>query len=91
MKINSVDAGKVIQFYKTSKNSNINQKKSVNEDKIQISNTGRSLSAFVMDVPEEQNERKVASIQNEVSNGTYNIDPKLISQKMIDVMRNRTL
>lgn len=91
MKINSVDVGKIIQSYKTSKNNNINQKKSVNEDKIQISNIGRSLSAFVMDVPGEENERKIASIQREVSNGTYKVDPKFIAQKMIDVMKNRTL
>ncbi|MDF2882737.1 MAG: flagellar biosynthesis anti-sigma factor FlgM [Clostridiaceae bacterium] len=87
MNINGVSANKVIKLYgeikKQDKVSTIKQ----SSDSIEISSLGKSLSSYSIDDKFVSNEKKIQALKNEVSNGTYNRDAKLIASKMLEAMK----
>lgn len=93
MKVNIIGRGENIDFYRKSKINNdsaATQYKHAYKDSVQISDKGKNLNKFLNDIPVEQDDSKVKSIQEKIKNGVYEIDPKLIAQKIVDTMKNRT-
>lgn len=89
MKINGVGAENVINFY-TKKNVNESTKKTVpTKDSIEISSAAKSLSSLKIDLPINQDDRKLQYIRNQVTNGTYTRDSKLVAQKIVDYIKGR--
>lgn len=89
MKINGVGAENVINFY-TRKNVNESTKKTVpTKDSIEISSAAKSLSSLKIDLPINQDDRKLQYIRNQVTNGTYTRDSKLVAQKIVDYIKGR--
>lgn len=89
MKINGVGAENVINFY-TRKNVNESAKKPVpTKDSIEISSAAKSLSSLKIDLPINKDDRKLQYIRNQVTNGTYTRDSKLVAQKIVDYIKGR--
>ncbi|WP_234119587.1 flagellar biosynthesis anti-sigma factor FlgM [Clostridium hydrogenum] len=89
MKINGVGAENVINFY-TRKNVNESTKKAVpTKDSIEISSAAKNLSSLKIDLPINQDDRKLQYIRNQVTNGTYTRDSKLVAQKIVDYIKGR--
>jgi negative regulator of flagellin synthesis FlgM len=87
MKINGINPSKVINFYSEHKKS-IEKKDQVQKnDTVQISSLGKSLSSYSLDDKFINSKEKIARLTNEVSNGTYNVDSKLVAAKIIEEMR----
>ena len=88
MKINGISQTKAIGLYNDYKKHV--EKKEVKQqgDSIQISSLGKSLSTYSTEDILENRAEKVQSIANEVANGTYSRDSKLVAEKMLDNIKN---
>lgn len=88
MKINSVDPSKLIKLYSINKKSIEKTEEVKKSDSIQISSLGKSLSTYSLDTRMVNSKEKVESIKNEISNGTYARDAKLVASKVLEEIRN---
>lgn len=90
MAINGVTSSKIVDFY-NSTNKNMVQKKSAERstDSIQISALGKSLSTYSLDDNFDISKAKIEELKNKVSNGTYNVDAKLVAQKIYDNFKGK--
>lgn len=61
------------------------------QDVIQISSLGKSLSSFSVDGTYSLSDSELEMIKNQVSNGTYSRDSKLVAEKIFDVIKGRDL
>lgn len=87
MKVNGINPNKVINLYSEHKKS-IEKKDQVQKnDTVQISSIGKSLSSYSLDDKFINSKEKIARLTNEVKNGTYNIDSKLVAAKIIEEMK----
>jgi negative regulator of flagellin synthesis FlgM len=92
MKITGTSVNNVINIYDKNKNHIEKSKEVANrKDYIEISQLGKSLSAFGSEEVTGVSAKKIEQIRMEVSNGTYNVDAKLVAEKMIDVMKGRKI
>lgn len=90
MAINGVNNSKIIDFYNRT-NKNVQEKKTAEkvQDSVQISSLGKSLSAYSLDDSCGVSKAKIAEIKSQVSNGTYNVNSKLVAQKMYDNFKGK--
>ncbi|AKN33908.1 flagellar biosynthesis anti-sigma factor FlgM [Clostridium carboxidivorans P7] len=87
MKVNGINPNKVISLYSEHKK-NIEKKDQVQKnDTVQISSLGKSLSSYSLDDKFVNSKEKIERLTNEVKNGTYNIDSRLVAEKMIEEMK----
>lgn len=87
MKINGINPNKVISLYSEHKKS-IEKKDQVQKnDSVQISSLGKSLSSYSLDDKFMNSKEKIEKLTNEIKNGTYNINSKLVAAKIIDEMK----
>ncbi|AKA70324.1 MULTISPECIES: flagellar biosynthesis anti-sigma factor FlgM [Clostridium] len=87
MKVNGINPNKVINLYSEHKKS-IEKKDQVQKnDTVQISSIGKSLSSYSLDDKFINSKEKIARLTNEVKNGTYNIDSKLVAAKIMEEMK----
>ncbi|NMA85625.1 MAG: flagellar biosynthesis anti-sigma factor FlgM [Epulopiscium sp.] len=91
MKINGVSPNKIINLYNTTKKLDIKDTNKVQRDSIEISSLGKSLSYMSLDENYEISEKRLEEIRDEISKGTYNVDSKLVAQRMINFMKGREL
>lgn len=91
MKINGVSPNKIINLYNTNKKLDIKDTNKVQRDSIEISSLGKSLSYMSLDENYEISEKRLEEIRDEISKGTYNVDSKLVAQRMINFMKGREL
>lgn len=92
MKINGVGLGKVLQMYNTNGNKNISENKTAEKstkDSLEISKAGKSLSAYSTGDNFGTSKAKLEEIKNQVQNGTYNRDSKLVAQKLLDHLKGK--
>ncbi|HCW03413.1 MAG TPA: flagellar biosynthesis anti-sigma factor FlgM, partial [Clostridium sp.] len=82
---------KVINLYKTNKKIEVKETRKDQGDSIEISSLGKSLSHMNLDENFQVSEKQIEQIRNEISNGTYNIDSKLVAEKMISFMKGREI
>ncbi|GAA0736984.1 flagellar biosynthesis anti-sigma factor FlgM [Clostridium oceanicum] len=61
------------------------------KDKIEISSKGKQLNSYIFNKEEDTNinDKKISSIENQIKNGTYKIDSKLIAKKMLKSMKKK--
>ncbi|WPC41085.1 flagellar biosynthesis anti-sigma factor FlgM [Clostridium sp. JS66] len=87
MKVNGINPNKVISLYSKHKKT-IEKKDQVQKnDTVQISSIGKSLSSYSLDDKFINSKEKIDRLTNEVKNGTYNIDSKLVAAKIIEEMK----
>ncbi|MCY6370427.1 flagellar biosynthesis anti-sigma factor FlgM [Clostridium ganghwense] len=91
MKISQVGINKVINMYEKNNRNIEKTKKVAKKDSLEISQVGKSLSSFAAQDKKEISQEKLEKIRNEVAKGTYNVDAKLVAQKMIDIMKGREI
>lgn len=71
-----------ISLNKTEKVENIKS-----SDRIEISEAGKTLKNYGVEISSYDNTNKIIEIKNKLSNGTYNIDAKLTAKSMLDQMK----
>ncbi|WP_027625844.1 flagellar biosynthesis anti-sigma factor FlgM [Clostridium lundense] len=91
MKINGISASKILNSYGDNKKRTEIKgvKKEKNNDTIQISSVGKSLSSYSIDDKCIQSKEKIEKLREEISKGTYNRDSRLVAKGLIDAMKNR--
>ncbi|BDR72900.1 hypothetical protein K144316041_16080 [Clostridium tetani] len=91
MKIGGIGSNSAINSYDRNKNTLDNRK--VNNDKkkdsIEISSLGKSLSKYSIEDDKIDREKRIETIREEISKGTYNINSKYIAKGLIDAMKGR--
>ena len=90
MTINGVGSSKVIDLY-SKVNKTVNNQTKVNKtsDSLQISNLGKSLSAYSLDDNFNVSNDKLNEIRSQIQNGTYNVSSKLVAQKLYDSIKGK--
>ena len=58
-------------------------------DRIEISEAGKALKDYELEISSYDNTEKIEEIKNKISMGTYNIDGKLTAKSMLDIMKGR--
>lgn len=93
MKINSIGAGKMIEFYNLNKN--FKDKKSStpsSKDVIEISDRGKYLSIFSENESiEKAGTKRVNEIKKEVAEGNYKVDDEVLAKKIVDYIKGREI
>lgn len=89
MKISGTGINKIINIYEKNNKKIEKTKEVVKKDSLEISKIGKNLSSFAVDDKKSISQEKLEKIRNEVANGTYKVDGKLVAQKMIDIMKGR--
>lgn len=90
MAINGVTNSKIIDFYnKTNKNLSEKIQTEQAKDSVEISTLGKSLSAYSLDNNCGVSKTELEEIKNKVQNGTYNVNAKLVAQKIYDTFKNK--
>ncbi len=89
MKISGTGINKIINIYEKNNKKIEKTKEVVKKDSLEISKIGKNLSSFAVDDKKSISQEKLEKIRNEIANGTYNVDGKLVAQKMIDIMKGR--
>ncbi|GKX65457.1 flagellar biosynthesis anti-sigma factor FlgM [Inconstantimicrobium mannanitabidum] len=87
-KINEVS--KLTKLYNSNK---VNSKPNVmpaKTDKIEISSAARALNGLGNSGLDIDRNKKVESIRNQIQNGTYNCDAKLIAQSIMKAIKEST-
>lgn len=90
MKINGINQTKAINMYNDHKKSVEKNDVKPKGDSIEISSLGKSLSAYSIQGNYVNSKEKLESIAQEISNGTYNRDSKLIAEKIMEKIQNRS-
>lgn len=90
MKINGINNNNVINIYsRLNKNNSVKRIKKVQDDSIQISSVGKSLSAYSIEEKFQASPKRLEEIRQKINNGTYNIDSKEIAKKMMELMKGK--
>jgi len=89
MKINGVNPSKVVNLYSNQVKS-VGKKTEVSQkDSIQISSLGKNLSSYSLDDKFVNSNEKIEKLRNEVANGTYSRDSKLVASKILEEMKQK--
>jgi negative regulator of flagellin synthesis FlgM len=91
MKINGISQNNMINSYNDNKKKVTNKSVIENKDSVQISNAGRSLSNLTAEGSCGSSPSKVEAVAKQVAQGTYSPNPKLIAQKMYDMIKGREI
>ncbi|MBC8062828.1 MAG: flagellar biosynthesis anti-sigma factor FlgM [Clostridiaceae bacterium] len=91
MKITGVSSNDYLCIHSDSKKIVAKNTVSEKQDRLEISTVGKSLSSYSTDGSFGVSEEKLQGIRRQVSDGTYNRDSKLVAQKLIDLMKGRTI
>ncbi|MCY6353956.1 flagellar biosynthesis anti-sigma factor FlgM [Clostridium sp. ZS2-4] len=89
MKISGSSVNKIINIYEKNSRKIEKAKEVGRKDSLEISKVGKSLSSFDVNDKKSVSQEKLEKIRSEIANGTYNVDAKLVAQKMIDIMKGR--
>ena len=90
MKIDGVKPT-VINFYKKNTTKTEVKVTKAQKDTIELSTAGKNLSALALDGKTINSNEKIEAIRNKINNGTYNVDSKLVANKIIDNMKGRDI
>lgn len=89
MKVNGIGSNQMVNPYSENRRGRDINHEVRGRDSISISSVGKSLSSYSMDGSMIDSKEKVENIKKAVSNGTYNVDARLVAQKIIDAMKGR--
>jgi len=90
MKIDGVN-NNVVNFYKKNTPKTESKETTSKKDTIELSSAGKSLSALSLNSKSVNSEAKIEAIRNEINQGTYKMDSKLIASRMMDIMKGRDI
>ena len=89
MKINGVDPSKVVNLYSNNVKS-VQKKTEVSQkDSVQISSLGKNLSSYSLEDKFVNSNEKIEKLKNQISNGTYSRDSKLVAGKILEEMKGK--
>lgn len=89
MKINGISSNQMIKLYNKNRTEKSVNHEVTGKDSISISSVGRSLSSYSSDGKIIDSKEKVENIKKAIGNGTYNVDAKLVAQKILDNMKGK--
>lgn len=87
MKINGVNPNKIVNFYSNNKKTVEKKEQIMQKDSIQISSAAKNLSSYLIDDNFTNSKEKIEKLKNEVANGTYNRDSKLVAAKILEEIK----
>ncbi|EJO5346088.1 flagellar biosynthesis anti-sigma factor FlgM [Clostridium botulinum] len=90
MNINRVGITNNINAYNANKKVAAKEEVKSVKDKIQISNVGKSLTAYSLDdkfLNENERLKRINTIKDKIEKGTYEIDSKLIAEKLLNIAK----
>lgn len=87
MKINGVNNG--VKIYSSNNIYTKNTKAIEKKDKIEISKAGKFLNDFSIKYNEEERMKKVEEIKKNIDKGTYIVDSKALSNKLLKYIGER--
>ena len=90
MKIDGVN-NNVVNLYKKNTPKTESKETTSKKDTIELSSAGKSLSALSLDSKSVNSQAKIEAIRNEINQGTYKMDSKLIASRMMDIMKGRDI
>lgn len=89
MNIKGINYTNGINYYnKVSSNKVNNVEKEKTYDRIEISETSKALKDYSIN-NNYDNKKRVMEVKNEISNGTYSYDSRLIARGMLEAMRGK--
>ncbi|MDV4149728.1 flagellar biosynthesis anti-sigma factor FlgM [Clostridium sp. AL.422] len=89
MNIKGVNYTNGINYYnKVTSNKTNKVEKEKTYDRIEISEASKALKEYSINST-YNNEQRVMEVKNEISNGTYSYDARLIARGMLDAMRGK--
>lgn len=87
MNIKGINYSSGIDYYKNKTINNTNKiKTETTYDRIELSDASKALRDYGID-RNFDNRKRVAEVKNQISNGTYSYDAKLIAKGILDSMR----
>ncbi|MDU5110482.1 MAG: flagellar biosynthesis anti-sigma factor FlgM [Clostridium sp.] len=87
MNIKGINYSNGIDYYKNKTINNVNKVKTERTyDRIELSDASKALRDYGID-RNFDNKKRVAEVKNEISNGTYSYDARLIAKGILDSMR----
>ena len=87
MNIKGINYSNGIAYYKNKTINNVNKVKTERTyDRIELSDASKALRDYGID-RNFDNKKRVAEVKNEISNGTYSYDARLIAKGILDSMR----
>lgn len=89
MKINPMNPTKVTNLYNAQSKKVATPKVAQQNDSIEISSAGKSLSLYSLDDDFKASDKKIAQLKTQVENGTYNKSSKLIADKIFEAMKGK--
>ena len=91
MKINGIGLNNIINVYNENKNKISKSIELAKSDSVQISSEGRSLSKLGVgnSTVNISDPKRVETIRNQIEQGIYKPNSKLIAQKMLDAIKGR--
>jgi negative regulator of flagellin synthesis FlgM len=89
MKINNTSNIIAISSYKANKAKQEKIQEMKHQDSCEISALGKTLNSFSSGEFSGVSAEKIEKIREEISQGTYKVDSKLVAEKLIDHMKGR--
>lgn len=87
MNIKGINYSSGIDYYKNKTINNTNKiKTETTYDRIELSDASKALRDYGID-RNFNNRKRVAEVKNQISNGTYSYDARLIAKGILDSMR----
>jgi negative regulator of flagellin synthesis FlgM len=89
MKVNGVGPSNIVNLYNENKNKISKKSEVFKSDSVQISSEGRSLSNLSVESSNVNisDPKRVETVRNQIEQGTYKPNSKLIAQKMLDAIK----
>ncbi|MDD6770417.1 MAG: flagellar biosynthesis anti-sigma factor FlgM [Inconstantimicrobium porci] len=90
MNINKIaSTSNITKVYNSNRVNSIQHTKKVDTDKIEISDAARVLSSMSDDLCGIDREKKVEAVRNQITNGTYKCDAKLIAGGIVKAIKEQ--
>lgn len=83
MKITGTSMNKVISIYEVNKRKIEKSEKVCRKDTVEVSKVGKKLSAFDNEEVMQVSSKRIEEIKEQIANGTYKVDTKLLAEKML--------
>lgn len=89
MKINGVNSVNFQNYYKINSSKEVREKSLEAKDKIEISEVGKKLNDYGMDIRDIDKEKRVKELRELIKKGEYKVDSKKLAESMIDTIRGK--
>ncbi|WP_035289815.1 flagellar biosynthesis anti-sigma factor FlgM [Clostridium sp. KNHs214] len=92
MKVNGINPNKVINMYGVKNSRALERKKDIDlSDKLEISDVGKSLSAYSIGNDIIPNDKKVREIKNKIASGKYSVTPEDLARSIMEAFERKEI